>query len=136
MYHLFIATPEKVVYDAQITSLIAPGGDGYLEILTNHVPIVTTLKSGKLTIIDENNKKWIWAISEGYLEFSNNKAAILADSLELPSDIDVKRAEESLKRARKRLSSVKDNKEIEVKRAQEAAQRAENRIKVAKEFKS
>lgn len=134
MYHLFIATPEKIVYDGQISSLIAPGTDGYLEILMNHVPIVTTLQSGKLTVTDENSKKWIWAISEGYLEFSKNKAAILADALELPSEIDIKRAEESLKRARKRLASKQ--KHLDVKRGQEAVKRAENRIKIAKEFKS
>ena len=42
MYHLFMATPEKVVFDGQVESLVAPGKLGYLEILTNHAAIITS----------------------------------------------------------------------------------------------
>src|SRR5687768_3986541 len=93
MYRLFLATPEKVIFDDLVESLIVPGMVGYFEILTNHAPIISTLQAGKLTVIDQNKRKWVLAISGGYIEMSHNQATLLADSAELASEIDVKRAE-------------------------------------------
>ncbi len=81
MYNLTIVTPEKIEYESKVRMMIAPGGDGYLEILTNHAPIMTTLKAGPVTVVDEEGKKSVFQISGGLLEVSKNKATILADSI-------------------------------------------------------
>lgn len=130
MYSLSIVTPERSVFEGEVQSLIAPGTIGYLEILTNHAPIITSLKAGKLTVTDMNNKKMIWALSGGYLEMSHNKATILADAVELASEIDVKRAELALARARKIIASQDT---ADIPRAKKAILRAENRLKIAHE---
>lgn len=133
MYHLFLATPEKVVFDDFIHSLMAPGKLGYLEILTDHAAIITTLSIGKLTVIDKDKKKWVWAISGGYLEVSHNKAKLLADAVELAAEIDLKRAEATLIKARTIL--ISKDPQVDILRAKAALQRAENRIKIFHEFK-
>jgi F-type H+-transporting ATPase subunit epsilon len=129
MYHLFLATPEKVLFDAMVSTLTAPGTLGYLEILTDHAPIITTLTTGKLEVTDKDNKKWTWAISGGFLEMFHNQAAVLADTLELASEIDVKRAELACTRAQNRIKS-NDN-QIDLLRAQKDLKRAKNRITLA-----
>lgn len=133
MYHLFIVTPEKIVFDDFVNSLIAPGTLGYLEILTDHAPIITSLTTGKLIITDKEQKKWFWAISEGFLEMSKNKATVLAEAVEMASEIDIKRAETALKKARKRLAAK--DKEIDVERSRKSLHRAENRMRLARESK-
>jgi F-type H+-transporting ATPase subunit epsilon len=133
MYHLFIATPEKVAFDDDVESTIAPGAAGYLEILTGHAPIVCALTAGKVTIKDTKGKKSVWAISGGYLESSENKATILADTIEPASEIDLARAERAQKRAEKRIES--NDPEVDVPRAKEALQRAKNRIAIGKSYK-
>lgn len=82
MYRLFLAIPEKVILDEDVESLIAPGSEGYLEILTSHAPILTTLKEGKLTVTDKEKKKRMWWVSGGVLEVFHNKATLLADAVE------------------------------------------------------
>jgi len=131
MYHLFIVTPEKIVFDDFVSSLIAPGTLGYLEILTDHAPIISSLKTGKLIITDKDQKKWFWAISEGFLEMSKNKATVLAEAVEIASEIDLKRAEAAMKKARKRLMAK--DKEIDIERSKKSLHRAENRMKLARE---
>lgn len=81
-FHLNITTPDKVIYDGTITSLIAPGATGYLGILAHHRPIATLLSAGDITIKDGEGKESIFHSSgSGFLEVSNNSATMLLDSV-------------------------------------------------------
>jgi F-type H+-transporting ATPase subunit epsilon len=132
MYKLTVITPEKIVFDEDVYSLITKGGEGYLQILTNHCSILSTLQPGKLTIEKQKGEKLEYAISGGFLEVSHNVATILADALESPDEIDLARAESSQKKAEERLKSVEGN--IDIVRAKNALKRAKNRIKIHKEY--
>ena len=128
MYLLTIVTPEEIFYENDVTSLIAPGSEGYLGVLTNHAPLITGLVPGKLTVKNGSNQEVHFAISSGFMEVFKNEVTILADSVEFVKDIDVERAERALERARQRLRSKE--KEIDIPRAIAAMKRAENRIYV------
>ena len=130
MYHLFIATPDKVVFDSDVKMLIAPGASGYFEVLTDHAAIISSLKPGKLEVVDKDDKKWVWAISGGYLDMLHNNATLLPNTAELASEIDLPRAEEALERAQKLIESKDPS--VDIPRAKIALAKAENRIKVAK----
>jgi F-type H+-transporting ATPase subunit epsilon len=126
MYLLTIVTPEKIFYEGEVTSLIAPGSEGYLGVLTNHAPLITGLVPGKLTVKDGNDQEVHLAISAGFLEVFKNEVTILADSVEFIKDIDTERAKKALNRAKQRLRSKE--KQIDIPRALAAMKRAENRI--------
>lgn len=129
MFRLSVVTPEKVIYEEDVTSIIAPGGLGYLGIMSNHAPIITSLKPGKLTVKDGGIEIQL-ALSGGFLENSANKCTILADSAEFAEEIDLERARESLERARQRVRNAAG--EIDTGRAQAAYERAKNRISIVK----
>ncbi len=82
-YHFFLATPEGVVFDDLIYSLIAPGMMGYLEVLSHHAPLISLLKPGKLVIKDSHRKTFNWDLNDGYLEVSSNQAIILTSATSL-----------------------------------------------------
>ncbi len=129
MYKLSVVTQEKVLFEEDVSSLIAPGAQGYLGILTDHAPLITSLVPGKLTIKDTKGSENFYAISGGFLEVSNNRATILADAVEPLEDIDLSRAESALQRARERLQKPES---IDLERARKAKERAENRLKLKK----
>lgn len=129
MFRLSVVTPEKVIYEEDVTSIIAPGGLGYLGIMSNHAPIITSLKPGKLTVKDGGIEIQL-ALSGGFLENSANKCTILADSAEFAEEIDLERARESLERARQRVRNAAG--EIDTGRAQAAYERAKNRISIVR----
>lgn len=81
MYHLFIASPESVIYNGQAKDLIAPGSAGYFEVLSNHAALITTLQQGKFEFTDEHNNKHTYTLPGGILEVDHNKVSVLADSL-------------------------------------------------------
>ncbi len=89
MYRLQILTPEEIIFDDDIISLIAPGEQGYLGVLTDHAPIITSLKPGILIITDINNIKSYYNVSRGFLEVNHNNASIIAESISPREPIDI-----------------------------------------------
>jgi F-type H+-transporting ATPase subunit epsilon len=134
MYVLNVVTPEKVIFEDEVISIVAPGSEGYLGLLTDHAPLITALVPGKLTVKDRDGKERFFCVSGGFLEVSNNVATLLADAAEAAKEIDIERARAALERAEKRLEAKRP--EIDLARAQGALSRALNRIKVYEESHS
>ena len=130
MFKLSVVTPEKPVIDQEVRSIIAPGSEGYLGILTDHAPLITALIPGKLSVTDPENRTADYALSGGFLEVSHNIVTILADAIEPIEKIDLERALKAEKRARERLVHRTDP-DIDVARAEAALARALNRIHLA-----
>ncbi len=89
MYHLQLITPEEIVFDSQVAAVIAPGEDGYFGVLTNHAPLLASLKKGILIITDVYNKKSYYAVSAGFLEVSHNILSVIVKSAEPTNPIDI-----------------------------------------------
>lgn len=89
MYHLQVLTPEQIIFDGEVIALIAPGEQGYLGVLTNHAPLITSLKSGALIITDKDNQKSYYHVSTGFLEVSHNKASIIVETVESIAPVEV-----------------------------------------------
>ncbi len=112
-----------------MTHVLAPGKDGYLGILANHAPLVTSLDIGLVNYTPAGGgQEQLFAVANGFLEVSNNEVSLLADSAESWEDIDIDRAQEALKRAENRLAIMDDK--IDIQRARDALRRAQNRIRV------
>jgi F-type H+-transporting ATPase subunit epsilon len=134
MFRLSIVTPEKVYFEADVKSLIVPGTEGYLGVLSNHAPLITALHPGKIEYRDADDKVRYLAVTSGFLEVSDNRATLLADAVEETSEIDLERAEAARDRAWELLKAAGggDN-TIDVPRARAALERAQNRIRICKE---
>ena len=76
---LEIITPEKELFNGEITSVKLPGTNGGFEILNNHAPIISTLCKWKIkvTTIDKSTENF--EINGGVIEMKNNKIIVLAD---------------------------------------------------------
>lgn len=128
MYSLSIVTRQKKVFEGEVKSLTAPGSLGYLEILSYHAPLITTLATGKLSVTDAEKAVWVYAVSGGILEVASNQATLLGEAVERYDEIDIRRAEMARDRALRRLESKDPS--MDRKRTQNALKRAENRITV------
>ena len=133
MFHLSIVTPEKVFYEAEIKTLLVPGSEGYMGVLTDHAPIITALKPGKIEFKDAEDKQFTLAVSSGFLEVSRNKANLLVEAAEFANDIDLDRAEAARKKAEEALKATEGKLEVELKALQAALDRAANRLKIYRE---
>lgn len=134
MFKLSIVTPEKVFCETDAKSLVAPGIDGYLGILSHHAPLITALKPGKIEYVDADNKVHILAVASGFLEVSNNMATLLAEDVEYAADIDIKQVQEEYDRERSRLISAgKGETDIDLPTIKANLEKQANRLKIARE---
>ncbi len=134
MFRLSIVTPEKVEFEGDIRSLTAPGIDGYLGILSQHAPLITSLRPGKIEFRDSGDDVHVMAVSNGFLEVSNNIATILADAVEGAGEIDIERARAAYEREKSRLVNfAKGETGIDLPECRSSLERAANRIRIYNE---
>jgi F-type H+-transporting ATPase subunit epsilon len=79
--NLIVLTPEKEIYQGQITSVKVPGISGQFEILNNHAPIVAALGQGDVRILDAKGDKKIFNIKKGFIEVLKNEVSLLVQGV-------------------------------------------------------
>ena len=79
-YHLQVITPEEIIFDGQAQSLVVPGTAGYLGVLADHTPILTT-KGGDMHPDRRPKKRFFYKNPGGFLEVSRNQASLLVDTI-------------------------------------------------------
>lgn len=131
--NLEIVTPSKAAFSGEIKSITVPGIKGRFQVLKNHAPIISTLDIGMIKVDLLDGKANYYSTAGGTIEVLDNKIIILADSIELISEIDEERALLAKQRAEQRLAEK--NSEINIARAQAALSRAINRISVKEKYK-
>ena len=77
---LRLVTPQKLLLEAEVSYIQAPGSEGYLGVLAHHAPLITALKEGKLEVKDPGGRLTTYHVTGGFLEVSDNRATVLADS--------------------------------------------------------
>lgn len=122
-----VVTAERKLFSGEATMVEVPGADGQLGILPHHAALLSTLKAGALEIRTGSGEE-IFFVSGGFLEVSDNRVTVLADTGENAESIDEARAAEARRRAEERLLEIRSN--TERAEAQAALQRALSRLRV------
>lgn len=79
-FRLQVFTQEKKVVDELVTSIQAPGVDGYFGVLADHAPLISALGKGNLTVTGADGTR-VLGLTGGFIEVVNNTATVLADTL-------------------------------------------------------
>ena len=94
---LEIVTPEAKAYSEDVEMVVLPGTDGELGVYPQHVPVLTTLKSGELRVL--NGRETFLAVGEGFAEITGESISVLTDMALESSAIDEAAAEAAVARA-------------------------------------
>jgi F-type H+-transporting ATPase subunit epsilon len=76
-----IITPDRKIYEGEIKSVRVPGKKGSFQVLKDHAPIISTLETGSVIIIDLANVETVFEIKGGVIEVRSNKIILLAESV-------------------------------------------------------
>ena len=121
-FQLSVVAPDRSVVEEAVTSVVAPGQDGYFGVQAGHVPLIAALKPGILEYVDTTNNRHFVYMGGGFAEVAAGKVTVLADEAQHSQEIDLSKAEELLEEARKALrgeesSLTHEDAVVEVERA-------------------
>jgi F-type H+-transporting ATPase subunit epsilon len=77
---LEIITPEKKVFEGEVSEIMVPGSHGRFQMLENHASIISTLVNGTVKIKTTSGIQ-TFDMKGGVVELLNNKVIILAESI-------------------------------------------------------
>lgn len=124
---LEIMTPERIFFQGEVESLIVDTAEGKRGILKNHTPMVIALSIGEIRFLTEGQWK-ACASSEAFMEIRPDKTVIMAQTVEWPEEIDIRRAQEAAHKASERLRQKQSLREYRATQASLARAMARLRV--------
>jgi len=79
MLQLKIVSPEKVVFNGEVTSITVPGSMGNFEILIDHAPIISSLERGVVKYTASGGAVSEFAILGGFVEVQKNVVSLCVE---------------------------------------------------------
>ncbi|GAB4074795.1 F0F1 ATP synthase subunit epsilon [Barrientosiimonas marina] len=125
-----VVTPDGPVLEDSFEMVSCRAENGEIGVLPGHIPMVAPLTVGAVRLKNDSNAEQMLFVNGGFLEVRPDNVTILAQSAEVPGDIDVERAKQAKQRAERRLQAQQDD--LDHKRAELALKRAMNRLDIAK----
>lgn len=122
-----VIAPDRVFYEGDVTFMEFNTIEGIIGIYPRHIPTTVVIAPGVLKISESQGDKTA-ALHSGFAEILGDSVTILAESVEWPDEIDIRRAEEAKIRAERRLSDSSQD----IHRAELALKRAMLRLEMTK----
>ena len=76
-FSLVLLSPDREWFAGPVVSVVAPGADGELGVLANHIPMVAGLKAGVATVRMADGKLLYFAVDGGVLGVQKNGVRLL-----------------------------------------------------------
>jgi F-type H+-transporting ATPase subunit epsilon len=128
-FRLELLAADRPFYVGDCEHLIYPSPDGLMGILPGHESLVTIVAPGEIKYKVDGEWRYC-AISEGFAKIHRDYVLILGDAIELPDEIDIRRATEAAERAKERMRQKQSI--LQYYHTQAALNRAMNRLKISK----
>jgi F-type H+-transporting ATPase subunit epsilon len=77
---LEIITPEKKIFEGDVTIATFPGSDGSFQVMNDHAPLISLLKDGVVVYKSKEATGQV-NITGGVVEVLKNKVILLADGV-------------------------------------------------------
>ena len=104
-----IISPDKSILKSETEEVIIPSYEGQMGILKDHIPLITFLRPGIISIKAQEERKYY--VEEGTVEFSNDNLLILTSTARELSSLDKNSIDDLLNQAEKKLSNENNDKE-------------------------
>ena len=99
-----IISPDRTVFKSNTVEVIIPSFEGEMGILKNHVPLITFLRPGIITINKENEKVEFFT-EDGTVEFVENNLLILSSSITKISNLKKDQIESIIKASQEKINN-------------------------------
>ena len=104
-----IVNPEKsFLLKEDVTEVVVPAFEGEMGILKDHIPIISFLKPGIITIYAKSGEEKFY-VEDGIVEFKNNNLSVLTSSIFSLKEIEKNKLQDLLKKAEEEANKSEIN---------------------------
>ena len=104
-FHLDVISGVGSLYSGSVKSVRVTGSEGEMGIRYGHTPLLTTIKTGMVSLIDSQDKEDQIYLAGGVFEVQPDSVTILADTALRADDIDEAKAQEAIKVAKESIAN-------------------------------
>ena len=79
--NITVLSPDKELFNGEITGVKVPGIGGQFEILNNHAAIVSSLGEGTIKITKAGGEIMTFTIDKGFVEVLHNEVSLLVQGI-------------------------------------------------------
>ena len=137
MIKLRVVTPDAVIVDEVVDSVSLPTTTGMITVLNKHIPLVSTIKAGEMTV--RKGESGIgYAVYKGLVNVRPHskgltEVVVLLESSEKVDELDEMVAQEAIGRAQQ--VGKEEEEDLEFGTTEAIIERELNRIKIARKYK-
>ena len=119
-FELNVVSAEQKIFTGQVVSVRVTGVDGELGVYAGHVPLLTSIKPGRVKYTLEDGKEEFIYVSGGFLEVQPTIVTVLADVAIRGEELDQQRILAAKRKAEEKLSNS-NNADLSAKLSREIA---------------
>lgn len=101
-----INSARKATQYASVKSIVLPSVKGEIEVLPEHMPLITELDQGDVIIELSTGQKLDFLISRGYARIANNEVTLLLDEVDLADELVKEEIEQAIANAENMIGSA------------------------------
>jgi len=134
MIHLEVTTPESQIFSGEAESVSLPTSTGEITILPDHIPLVSIVVPGSLTIRIKGQEQLL-AVTRGVVEVDGKTVRVLVQSADRAEELE----ETAIQEAKKRAENLQKERHEDVEGFAEATailERELARLQVARRHRS
>jgi len=120
-----LVSPEELLVSQPVEMVVVPGGEGYYGVLVGHIPMITNVKAGAITIYDDNRITDRIFVTGGFAEVTEERVTVLVERAVKVSSLDRTKVEQDIRNfgedvedAKTDEERVKAERQLEIARAQ------------------
>ena len=103
-FHLQVLSPLKKIFDGDVEEVMLPSTSGDIAVLPRHMPVVTPLTFGEVTIKKSGGGSDIYTIGKGLFFVDNNDASLLIEDARSSDELSEMEVDEARKKAQELIA--------------------------------
>ena len=109
-----LVTPEKIFLEGDAQMIVAPGIEGDIGFLSNHINLITSIRPGFLQVKKEDNSEISVFVDGGFVKFSDNELLLVAEEVTSEDEINNEFINEKIDKYNEELESINDNEKSKI----------------------
>ena len=107
-FHFELVSPDKMLFNGPAQSVLVPGNEGDFLVLTEHAPVMTSMRPGVVGIDDAEGKHHRVFVRGGFADASKKGLILLAETAIPFEDMNAGRLGEEIKNAEEDLADANE----------------------------